>query len=44
MKRWFDRAREMESLPGVASVSTFPIQCWLDVPEGGWTTVVVTDG
>jgi microcystin degradation protein MlrC len=43
MKRWFDRARSMESMPGVASVSTFPIQPWLDVPEGGWTTVVITD-
>jgi len=43
MKRWFDRAREMEALPGVVAVSPFPIQPWLDVPEGGWTTVVVTD-
>lgn len=43
MKRWFDRARAMETMPGVASVSTFPIQPWLDVPEGGWTTVVITD-
>ncbi|MEX1018189.1 MAG: M81 family metallopeptidase [Litorilinea sp.] len=42
MKRWFDRAREMEQMPGVASVSNFPIQPWLDVPEGGWTTVVIT--
>lgn len=43
MKRWFDRARAMEELPGVVAVSPFPIQPWLDVPEGGWTTVVVTD-
>ncbi|HRW05698.1 MAG TPA: M81 family metallopeptidase [Caldilineaceae bacterium] len=43
MKRWFDRAREMETAPGVVAVSPFPIQPWLDVPEGGWTTVVVTD-
>ncbi|MCB0083583.1 MAG: M81 family metallopeptidase, partial [Caldilineaceae bacterium] len=43
MKRWFDRAREMEMQPGVVAVSPFPIQPWLDVPEGGWTTVVVTD-
>lgn len=42
MKRWFDRAREMETLPGVASVSNFPIQPWLDVPEGSWTNVVIT--
>ena len=43
MKRWFDRAREMETLPGVVAVSPFPIQPWLDVPEGGWTTVIVTN-
>jgi len=43
MKRWFDHAREMETRPGVIAVSPFPIQPWLDVPEGGWTTVVVTD-
>lgn len=43
MKRWFDRARAMEQQPGVLSVSTFPMQPWLDVPEGGWTTVVITD-
>ncbi len=43
MKRWFDRARAMEKEAGVIAVSPFPIQPWLDVPEGGWTTVVVTD-
>lgn len=43
MKRWFDRARAMETLPNVIAVSPFPIQPWLDVPEGGWTTVVVTN-
>ncbi len=44
MKRWFDRARQMESsIPGVLSVSPFPMQPWLDVPEGGWATVVVTN-
>jgi microcystin degradation protein MlrC len=44
MKEWFDLARHMETQPGVVSVSTFPMQPWLDVPEGGWTAVVITDG
>ena len=44
MKTWFDRARAMERLPGVASASTFPMQPWLDIPEGGWACAVVTDG
>ncbi|MEX0831862.1 MAG: M81 family metallopeptidase [Nitriliruptoraceae bacterium] len=44
MKIWFDLAREMEQRPGVLSVSTFPMQPWLDVAEGGWSAVVVTDG
>lgn len=43
MKQWFDRAREMEKLPGVIKVSTFPVQSWLDAPELGWTTVVYTN-
>lgn len=43
MKTWFDLAREMESRPGVLTVSTFPMQPWLDVEEGGWASVVVTD-
>jgi len=43
MKEWFDLAREMETRPGVVSVSPFPMQCWLDVPEGGWSAVVITD-
>jgi len=44
MKEWFDLAREFETLPGVISVSNFPMQPWLDVTEGGWSTVVITDG
>jgi microcystin degradation protein MlrC len=44
MKTWFDRAREWESRPGVLSVSPFPMQPWLDVTEGGWSVVAVTDG
>ena len=43
MKTWFDLAREMEGRPGVVSASTFPMQPWLDVPEGGWSAVVITD-
>ncbi|MDW6021870.1 M81 family metallopeptidase [Mesorhizobium sp. BAC0120] len=44
MKRWFDRAREMEKDPRVLQASNYPMQPWLDVAEGGWSTVVVTDG
>ena len=44
MKTWFDAARELEERPEVLSVSLFPVQPWLDVPELGWTTVVTTDG
>jgi microcystin degradation protein MlrC len=43
MKVWFDRARAMEEMDKVIAVSPFPMQPWLDVPEGGWMTVVVTD-
>jgi len=43
MMEWFDLARDMESRPGVMSASTFPMQPWLDVPEGGWAVAVVTD-
>jgi microcystin degradation protein MlrC len=43
MKEWFDRAREMEKMDKVVSVSPFPMQPWLDIPEGGWVTTVVTN-
>jgi len=43
MKIWFDRARELEQDPRVLTISNLPVQCWLDVEEGGWATVVVTD-
>lgn len=43
MKKWFDRARAMEQMDKVVAVSPFPMQPWLDVPEGGWMTVVVTN-
>ena len=45
MKAWFDRARAAEAdRPEVLAVSNFPMQPWRDVLEGGWATVVVTDG
>lgn len=44
MKVWFDRARAMEADPRVLQAAPFPMQPWLDVEEGGWTSVVVTDG
>jgi microcystin degradation protein MlrC len=43
LKDWFNMAAEFESLPGVLSVSLFPVQPWLDVPELGWTTLVITN-
>jgi microcystin degradation protein MlrC len=43
MREWFDRARTFERRPEVIACSPFPMQPWLDVPEGGWTTVVVTN-
>lgn len=44
MKTWFDRARELEQDDEIMSVSTFPMQPWLDVAEGGWSVLAVTDG
>jgi microcystin degradation protein MlrC len=44
MTEWFGSARDMERLPKVVSVSTFPVNPWLDIPELGWAVVVVTDG
>lgn len=43
MKAWFDRARAMEADPRVLQAVPFPMQPWLDVDEGGWTAVVVTN-
>ncbi len=44
MKTWFDRARQIEADdPKVLQISNFPMQPWLDVEGGGWSTVVVTD-
>ena len=44
MKTWFDLAREVETRPGVLTVSTYPMQPWLDVEEGGWASLVYTNG
>lgn len=44
MKIWFDLAREIETRPGVISASTYPMQPWLDVAEGGYAAIVTTDG
>ncbi len=44
MKIWFDQARAMEADPRVLHVAPCPMQPWLDVAEGGWATVVITDG
>ncbi len=43
MREWFELAREIETLAGVVSASTFPMQPWIDVPEGGWAVSVVTN-
>ena len=43
LRDWFNMAAKFESLPGVLSVSLFPVQPWLDVPELGWTTLVITN-
>lgn len=44
MKTWFDRARSMEIDPRVLQASNYPMQPWLDVTEGGWASIVVTNG
>ena len=44
MKVWFDRGRAAEADKRILHVANFPMQPWLDVAEGGWATVVVTDG
>ena len=36
-------SREMERRPGVLAVSIFTTQPWMDLPEMGFTTVVVAD-
>jgi len=43
MKLWFDEARRMEQDGLALTASPFPMQPWLDVDEGGWSVVVVTN-
>jgi microcystin degradation protein MlrC len=40
----FAKVARIEADPDVLSASIFPVQPWLDVPELGWTVVVVTNG
>lgn len=43
MSEWFGLARELEQRSGIWSISTFPMQPWLDVETAGWTVVVTGD-
>jgi len=40
----FKEVEEVEELDGVVSASLFAAQPWIDVPELGWSTLVITDG
>lgn len=44
MRTWFERARAIETRPGVLAAATFPMQPWLDRPEGGFAVAVTADG
>jgi microcystin degradation protein MlrC len=44
MRKIFSKMGDMENETGVLSVSNFMVHIWLDDPELGWSTVVVTDG
>ncbi len=44
MRKIFSKMNDMEDETGVLSVSNFMVHIWLDDPELGWSTVVVTDG
>ncbi|MCU0339515.1 MAG: M81 family metallopeptidase [Spirosomaceae bacterium] len=43
MRRIFGKVRQLEKRKGVLSAAIFPVHIWLDDPELGWSTVVVTD-
>jgi microcystin degradation protein MlrC len=43
MRNWHDLARTAESARRVRDASLFAVQPWLDVPELGWSVVVVAD-
>ncbi len=44
MKSMMARAREMETEPGVLSVSVFGGFSWADIPDAGMSALVITDG
>jgi microcystin degradation protein MlrC len=44
LKTLFQRARELERISGVLTVSTFQVFPHLDVPELGWSTIAIADG
>lgn len=37
-------AKQLERQPGVLSASLFPVQPWMDLPDTGFSAVVVVDG
>jgi len=43
LKEVADHLQEVGQVDGVIDLSLFPGQCWLDVPEQGWTALAVTD-
>jgi microcystin degradation protein MlrC len=43
MRGIFRHMKKMEKRSGVLSVSNFWVHIWLDDPEMGWSTVVITD-
>ncbi len=44
LRELMDVTRQQEEDERVLSSSVFSVQPWLDIPEMGWCTVVVTDG
>jgi len=43
MKDFYARALELEQLPGVVAVDLYANQPWIDVPDAGWSILVVTE-
>jgi len=43
MRQIFQRMKQMERSQDVLSVSNFMVHIWLDEPELGWSTIVITD-
>lgn len=43
MADWFSLARQLEAEKGIRDISLFPVQPWLDIPEFGWSVLVVAD-